>query len=265
MAGDRLTEQEYWNDYWGEFALPAEIKKSNNLYINEILNTFDRYLPKDNRLSILEIGGAPGQYLAYMHRQFGYHVNSLDYSETGCKITRENFKLLNIHGTIYEKDFFSEEPALPQFDIVYSLGLVEHFSDLDLIIGKHLDLLKPGGILLIGAPNYLGIYQFFLKRLAPGLLSLHNLRTMDVRTWRSFEDTFRLEPVFKGYVGGPEANLLNRCETKSLVNTLLRGSARGVGRLTQSHFKVLRKINSRNISGYVLGIYKKPLAGRDTA
>lgn len=34
------------------------------------------------------------------------------------------------------------------FDIVYSLGFVEHFEDLNIVIKKHTELLKPAGILL---------------------------------------------------------------------------------------------------------------------
>ena len=66
MDNDELTERKYWNNYWNSKSLPVEIRKTkNSLYLNEILNIFDDYLPKNNHLSILEIGGAPGQYLVY--------------------------------------------------------------------------------------------------------------------------------------------------------------------------------------------------------
>jgi len=46
-------------------------------------------------------------------------------------------------------------------------GFIEHFSDLDSIVGKHVELLKKQGILLLGVPNYRGISHAVLKRLAP--------------------------------------------------------------------------------------------------
>jgi hypothetical protein len=69
MHDSELTQREFWERYWEDWSLPAEIRKSKqDLYQNEILRVFDPYWPKDNGLSILEIGDAPGQYLAHMHR-----------------------------------------------------------------------------------------------------------------------------------------------------------------------------------------------------
>ena len=170
-----LADRKFWNDYWKGKPLPVEIKRTkNSLYLNQILNILDEYLPKNNHLSILEIGGAPGQYLAYMHKNFGYDIHCLDYSDIGCRKTEENFRLLNIQGKVYQENLFSEDLALPQFDIVYSMGFIEHFSDVQAVIQNHLKLIKPGGILLVGVPNFLGINLFFLKRLAPELVSKHN-------------------------------------------------------------------------------------------
>ncbi len=104
----KLTKPAFWDDYWGEISLPLEIKKSSDsLYINEIMNVFNKYFEFNQNLSIIEIGGSPGQFLAYMHRNFGYKVSCLDYSEIGCMKTEENFKLLNIPATIYQRDLFS--------------------------------------------------------------------------------------------------------------------------------------------------------------
>lgn len=261
MDNFELAERKYWNNYWNSKSLPVEIRKTkNSLYLNEILNIFDGYLPKNNHLSILEIGGAPGQYLAYMHNNFGYDIHCLDYSDIGCRKTEENFKLLNIQGKVYQEDLFSEFLPLPQFDIVYSLGFVEHFSDLKTAIHKHLNLLKPGGILLVGVPNFLGINHFFLKRLAPELLSKHNLLTMDITNWKSFEDKFNLKPLFRGYVGGFEPRIFKRCENKNILNGILKMVVKILDISFHRHFKILRKYNARYISGYAMGIYKKPSA-----
>ena len=40
---------------------------------------------------------------------------------------------------------------------------------------------------MLGVPNYRGISQVVLKRLAPQKLSMHNLETMDIKNWESFE------------------------------------------------------------------------------
>jgi len=257
MANKRLTEKQHWDDYWRTYHLPVEIKKSpDTLLLNEELKIFEKHLPK-KKLSILEIGGAPGQYLAFMHKQFGYDVHCLDYSEIGCEKTLENFSLLNIPVKVYHRDIFSEDLDLPQFDIVYSMGLIEHFEDVNPVIKKHLDLLKPGGILMLGLPNFRGVNYLFLKMLAPELLSKHNLKTMDIRTWINFEEAFNLETIFKGYIGGFEPMTFMIREKKSLINNLLFLKARILTKLFHKNLPGLRKWNAGIFSGYILGIYRK--------
>lgn len=260
MENNKLTEKEYWDQYWQKYSLPLEVSKSiDNPFLIEILNTFDRYLPHDKTLSILEIGGSPGQYLAYMHKTFGYEINCLDFSSIGCAKTLENYELLKIKGKVYQTDLFSEELNLPLFDIVYSLGFIEHFSDTNLVIEKHLNLIKPGGILFLGVPNFLGINHFFLKRLAPQLLSKHNLAVMDLTNWSSFEKKFNLQTIFKGYVGGFQPSNFNRCEKMTVINFLLLTLARLFVFIFKKRFKGLRKFNSKFISGYMVGFYKKQI------
>ena len=140
MSKDRLTEKSHWDEYWESYPLPAEVKHSpDHLLINEELKTFEKYLPKEG-LSICEIGGAPGQYLAYFHKQFGFDITCLDYSEPGCAKTLENFEKLGIKGEVIQRDLFDKLDDLPGFDIVFSMGVVEHFEDVKPVIGKHLEL-----------------------------------------------------------------------------------------------------------------------------
>lgn len=256
---NKLTEQIFWDDYWNKKNLPLEIKREDkNLFLNEILNTIDRHLPKDERLSVIEIGGSPGQYLAYLYKKFGYDIHCLDYSKIGCELTAENFKMLNIPGKIYQNDILSEDLHLPFFDIVYSLGFIEHFTDLSRVIQKHLNLLKPGGTLLIGVPNFLGINYWFLKRLAPNFLAKHNLDIMKISEWKMFEEKFHLKTIFKGYIGGLEPGTFNRIEKRMLSHRLVKIAIHILTHLLRRHFKIIRKLNSRWISGYAMGIYRKP-------
>lgn len=257
IGQSRLTGQQDWEDYWAGLKLPVEIKKTQrNFYLNEILKIFDRYLPKNNSLSILEIGGAPGQYLAYMAKNFHYKIYALDYSEVGCRKMRENFKLLDLAGVVYQRDLFSDLSDLPKFDIVYSLGFIEHFLDLKIVIEKHLELLKPGGILLIGMPNFLGVNRLVLKRLNLQRLSKHNLSSMDLKNWEKFEKRFDLKPIFKGYIGGFEPSIY-RCENRIFLR-LIYLFFMGIKTVITDRFKFLRKFNSKYWSGYVMGVYQKP-------
>jgi SAM-dependent methyltransferase len=224
---------------------------------SELIKIFDTYLPQQTGLTALEIGGAPGQFLAYFTKQFGYLPHAIDYSTIGCEKMREAFGVVNLDVTIYHRDIFSDLSDLPRFDIVFSMGFIEHFSDLDSIVGKHLELLKKQGILLLGVPNYRGISQVVLKRLAPQKLSMHNLETMDIKRWGSFEKKHGLETIFKAYIGGFNPGMYRRCENRTLKNQLIRFFFKSVRVLITDRLSFLRRFNSIYWSAYLLGIYRK--------
>jgi len=255
---DCLTDKEYWENRWKKVKEPKEIRRETRHAVNkELIEIFDAYLPHKTGLTILEIGGAPGQFLAYFAREFGYLPHAIDYSTIGCEKMQQAFEIANLDVTIYNRDIFSDLTDLPSFDIVFSMGFIEHFSDLDSIVGKHVELLKKQGILLLGVPNYRGISQVVLKRLAPQKLSMHNLEAMDIRNWESFEKKHGLETIFKAYIGGFNPGMYRRCENRTLINQLIRFFFKCVRVLITDRLAFLRSFNSTYWSAYVLGIYRK--------
>ena len=199
MEIDRLTDKEYWDNRWKRVRDPKEIRRDTKQAVNkELIKIFDKYLPHQTGLTILEIGGAPGQFLAYLAKEFGYSAHAIDYSTIGCEKMREAFESANLDVTIYNRDIFDDLSDLPRFDIVFSMGFIEHFSDLDSIFGKHVELLKNHGILMLGVPNYRGISQAVLKRLALQLLSTHNLDAMDIKRWDFLSKNMGLKRNLRG-------------------------------------------------------------------
>jgi SAM-dependent methyltransferase len=260
-AAGPLTDRSLWDAYWRRITLPKEIKPTDSLYVSELLRPLEEHLPMGGGRSALEIGGAPGGYLAYIHRRFGYDVSVLDYSEVGCELARENFRLLGIPAHVYQGDMFEGVPDLPTFDLVYSLGLVEHFENFAAVIEAHLRYAKPNGIVVVGCPNFLGVNGRIIERLSPSLLAEVELRTMDIRSWM-LEERFGLEHLFLGYVGGFEPLMFWRCESPRRSDRLLRTTLTFAGRvLNRRPFAPLRRFNSRLWSGYAVGIYRVPSGG----
>jgi SAM-dependent methyltransferase len=258
MIKKKLTTPGFWEEYWEKRNRVSE-KKKKSLLTSELLKTFKRYLKIDPTLNILEIGGAPGEYLLFMASQFNYSVHSLDYSSIGNNQTVETFRIAGRKVQIYERDLFAENPDLPLFDIVYSLGFIEHFDDPAKAISKHLDLLKPGGILIMGVPNLTGIYHWFLKYLSPSHDKTHNLGTMNINNWKSFENVFQVTPIFKGYIGGFEPLVMKKMDVRTPLNLFLSIIVKGLMVIFSFRLTFLRKFNSKCWSGYLIGIYKKPI------
>lgn len=257
MDKEQLTQKEFWDDVWNKIRLPVIIEPTSKEPITkEILRIFRNFLPKD-RLSVVEIGGAPGQFVAYLSKYHGYEASIIEYSKTGCQKTEENFKLLGIDVKIYNRDFLSDLSDLPRFDLVFSMGFIEHFNELDDILYRHINLLKKGGILILGVPNFGGINQKVLARTAPKMLSMHNIEAMDIKRWNVIESQYGLTPLFKGYIGGFEPKILKRCENRTFRNLSIRYFFKILHYLMLP-FPFLRAHNSPAWSAYLLGIYKLP-------
>ena len=261
MTDDKLTKKEFWENYWEDSNVNvSEIKRSlRRSSVNSILDVFDKYLPVNSGFHILEIGGSPGRYLIYIAKKFKCHVYSLDYSKIGNEQTIKNMNAAGIPIKVYERDLFSENfnKDMQLFDIVYSLGFVEHFEELNVVVKKHTELLKPGGILLLGVPNLGGIYSFFLKKTAPQHLAIHNLNSMNINNWKKFEDELNLIPLFKGYIGGFEPKIMQKIEKNNLTNHFLNFIVRKLVMIFSFQLNFFKIFNSRLWSGYLIGIYKK--------
>ena len=169
-----LTEVQFWDNYWANCKLPSTVDMSFS---------FERCLAqalKGNlhgiKGDVFEVGCAPGKWLAFMAKEFAMNPSGIEYSEAGMIATLENFKILQLApDSIWTGDFFQTEPAR-QFNVVMSFGFIEHFDDVDDVVELHLQWLKPGGILILGVPNFCGIYSVIQGVLDREILNKHNLK-----------------------------------------------------------------------------------------
>jgi SAM-dependent methyltransferase len=257
VAVTRLTDESFWDDYWSSVRLPIEVDKSKGFLIAEITDVFDRFLACHRALSVLEIGGAPGQYAAYVHKRFGHTITVLDNSPLGCAKTRQNFELLGIPADVFEGDMFDPPEGMARFDAVYSLGLIEHFEDVTAVVRAHTNLLAPGGTLLLGAPNLRGVNRMLLGRLSPLFLSVHQVDATYASTWDRFESDLRLIRQYRGYLGGFDASIFWRCESRSLADRVLHQVLLHLGKgLERPRLRFLRRANAPYWSAYIMGIYR---------
>jgi SAM-dependent methyltransferase len=149
-------------------------------------------------MSCFEVGCYPGRYMVYLAREHGCHVSGIDYTsefERMWALFREwQVRPLDL----YQGDFLAFNPS-KQYDFVYSLGFVEHFSELDEVLARHVRLVRPGGWLFIAAPNFRRV-QYVLRRwLDPADLDRHCLATMDLGWWRQILTRLGMRVVFDGY------------------------------------------------------------------
>jgi SAM-dependent methyltransferase len=258
MSG--LTDSDEWDDYWRAAVreLPVEITRDRawGLQTCAILDVFDRWLADTPPRRVLEVGGSPGRFLAYLHRTTGCECSILDFSPHGCELARENFRLLDIPLTTYEIDVF-EANDLPAFDLVYSLGLIEHFDDLTQIVEAHRRLVADEGKLILGAPNFRGFNGWMAQRIDPSRLRGQNLESEDISSWKNFESLLDLERLFLGYVGGFEPGVFATVREPPRSRTLWL-VARALSLTLSYRFASLRRLNHPAFSGYLMGAWRVP-------
>ncbi len=242
-----LTEPEFWDRFWGSVRLPA-LPDHAKRYERCFLELFERFFKPDAALKVFEAGCAPGAWLSYFNRRFGYQAHGCDTSPRGVELTRENFRLLGIDGTVVQCDLL-DAPGEGTFDVVLSLGFIEHFTDPGPVLDKHVRLLRPGGVLVLEVPNLVGLNAWLVT---PELLAVHNQTIMNRRFFEEFGKSRGLEPLFLDYIGGFEPDNLGPPRSALFRRIVLKGlrmlrSLPGAG-----------KLNSALISGFLIGLYRKP-------
>lgn len=251
-----LTEVKFWENYWANCSLPS--LADENLSFDRCLG---RAIKKNLTITsgeVLEVGCAPGKWLAFMAREFGLKPSGVEYSDAGMKATLENFRILGLTpDAIFTGDFFEMKPPR-QFDAVMSFGFIEHFSDVDSVVERHLQWLKPGGVLILGVPNFTGVYSPIQAVLDKDILEKHNLDIMNLDYFRGLGRRLSLEPVFLDYVGSFEPTLfIANYRVGNPLQVIVRAGlwfARWIRR-----WRWFDQFNHPLISGYILAIYKKRL------
>jgi SAM-dependent methyltransferase len=258
MTNDKqpgLTEVQYWDEYWAGYNLPSLVAYSRNHGHNQILDALTRFIDSTCGIKILEIGGAPGQYLAFMLTKFAAAGYVIDFSSVGIEATRRNFEMLNLPVNVIHADIF-DNTIKGEYDVVFSLGFIEHFHDVESVVAQHIRLAKPGGLVIVGCPNLRGVNEWFLKRLAPEMLATHNLNMMDPALWDAFERKHGLEVLLKKYVGGFEPAVFNRIERRTPKTLVLKALATAMTFAFRPKF--FKRTSSPKLSQYILAVYRTP-------
>jgi len=188
--------KEEWNDFWSMYKPKPKI-------VNSVLfeDIFEKYLVYDTKLSCIEIGCVPGNFLIYLHKKYGYKIYGVDYSDY-IGIAEENMKINCVKKyKIFKEDFLSWRTNL-RFDIVCSFGFIEHFTNYKEVIEKHTSLLKRRGLLILTAPNF-GYGRVLLHRIFRDYDTLlkHNPEITDLNMLKDVLEKKGLRILLLNYYG----------------------------------------------------------------
>lgn len=127
---------------------------------------------------LVELGCADSLWLPYLARNYNGDCCGVDFSEVGCQLAQRNLALAGAEGTIVCEDMFAFiKTHREEFDFVYSMGLIEHFTEPQAVLAEMRTLLKPRGTMLTVMPNLRGMYTPIARVASPKLLATHQVIT----------------------------------------------------------------------------------------
>jgi len=166
---NELTDRAHWATYWSNYKYEKIPSKT----------IYDTYIPTLKGNSFIEIGGFPGINAAYFYKYFCQDVTLLDFYVDKSIVCKFEEKNSIPPGSIkcIESDFFRFQGER-KYDIVFSMGFIEHFENTKDVIDRHIRLLSENGSLLIILPNLRGLNGCIQWLFDRKNLRSHHLKSM---------------------------------------------------------------------------------------
>jgi SAM-dependent methyltransferase len=142
-------EESKGGDYWRDFDFSEHLKLTS--YQTTYLYTLENFLPPRK---VLEAGCGLGRWVVPLSKK-NYMVTGIEIEKDAIDIINKNYKAENltlVHGDIFKMIFPDKS-----FDLVISLGVLEHFENPEVqirAIAEHIRVLKDDGIFLVTVPHF---------------------------------------------------------------------------------------------------------------
>ena len=221
---ERLTTPEFWDSCYQGRDLVAFNERDWRNYVSVQLARLLRSLELDGK-NVCEIGGdaAITAFLARIHPSASFSI--IDFSPLGCALANKLAMKEGVNLNVYQADLFSPpRELLCHFDLVFSLGVVEHFTDLSAVLAAKKKLIKDNGMIFILIPNLDSpIYASLCKRWSKSVFDSHVAHSMN--SFLSGHEEAGLSPIRSGYLGAIGFGMLSMAmagpEPKSMLDKKL--------------------------------------------
>jgi hypothetical protein len=192
----RLTNKDRWRCD-SEVITPQQLQAI--VERDEWIRIVREKLP-DGPMEFLELGAAPGNYTVALCHDRDWKAAGIDYSDD-AEMYRRTLEAFGKKADLYNFDFLAESIDR-KFDIVGSVGLIEHFrgKTLDDVLMLHDHYLRDGGYIVISLPNFTGFQYFWHYVLDRPDLANHNVDAMRKESFDIFAN-LGYETIYLDYVG----------------------------------------------------------------
>jgi 2-polyprenyl-3-methyl-5-hydroxy-6-metoxy-1,4-benzoquinol methylase len=166
---------------------------------------------------VLEIGCGRSPWLASLAQQ-GCRVSGIEKESYAARLTSANLVGARVTGEILSGDAFDvqrNEGLREQFDVLYSVGFIEHFdgiSDKLRLLGSYL---RPGGRIVSFVPNLQGINWLMQRFGSLPVLRAHVIYTTE--TLREVHEQAGYRTLLTTYLGFFDGFLTNSAGERSVL------------------------------------------------
>jgi SAM-dependent methyltransferase len=177
MTINDLAGKEHWDKREGgaKPRLPSKL----NVTVDDLLGLLEPLVFPGSR--VLEVGCAPGKFLLWCALAKQARACGVEYAESSHRMTAQLFTDADAPADIRKEDFMQTTFEPGSFDMVYSFGVIEHFTDPGPMVKKHFEMLRPGGTAIITVPHFGAGYGWLCRRMDREAYDIHNISIMSER------------------------------------------------------------------------------------
>lgn len=246
---EKLTSKEYWETYYHHNHTDRKHITTVCSYYDEMWDIF--ISSKNKKQSLIEIGGFPGRYLAYLANQYQLTPTCLDYNSNTTQI-EGSFKVMDVASYKVIQEDFTKYKSDKKYDYVMSNGFIEHFNDYDRMLDLHVDYMSDNGRLMVMIPNMRGYVKFYKYMVDSKNLKVHNLECMRLKVFKDFAKRHNLSILHLGYYGGFPLGVHQK---NNLLQKLIHKGHRLIFKYILNDW--LKKHPSRYFSSAIIAIFEK--------
>jgi 2-polyprenyl-3-methyl-5-hydroxy-6-metoxy-1,4-benzoquinol methylase len=256
-----LIEADQWNANWAATAAPIRLRPWRDYVSWRFATLFRQYIRPGDR--VLEVGCGGSRLLPYFAKDLGAEVWGFDFAPAGVNSAKAALARAGVEGRIYQGDLFRNAAVPPDFfDVVYSGGFIEHFTDTTDVVRRIVRLAKPGsGLVITEVPNVGGWVGKVQKRIDPEFYAQHVALTpalMDSAHYQAGAQPLRPAEYF----GTISFGVVNYNRVLSQLPRPLAIMARRLIEipqflLTAPLWAMRGKFETAAISPFLLGVYRR--------